>query len=144
MSKSTKVTVVAHPETGAVITPRKNNPEYGVIRLDQESVSMENGYLNKSNRTAWLGGKIEDLQSLNLKAGSTLPGKIVRKESHTPFYEGQSPKINPQTSEVVLKDGKEVYMQDMYTDDLDASSYSFIGEEVEALVEAEVAEGQAI
>lgn len=142
MSKSSKATVMAHPSTGAIITPRKNNPEYGVIRVDQETVSMENGFLNKSNRTAWIGGKVSDLESLNLKEGSALPGKIVRRESHTPFYEGQSPKINPSTNEVIEKNGQPVYFQDTYTEDLGSPSYAFT--EAEALVEVTAEAGQTL
>jgi hypothetical protein len=136
MSKVSKVTVVAHPQTKLVITPRKNKPEYGVIRVDQTINSMENGYVNIQKRVAWLGGKITDLQTLGLKEGSTLPGKIVRKESFSPFYEGQDAKINPTTGEVVKKEGKNVFMQDIYTDDLNAPSYEFISEEkLEVVVE---------
>ena len=114
----TQVKVVAHPETGAVITINANKPEFGNIRVDQTIVSMENGFLNKSNRTAFIAGKIEDLKALDLKAGSTLDGKIIRKESFEPMYEGQSAKINPSTDEEVLVDGKNVYFKDSFTADL--------------------------
>jgi len=126
---SNSVKVKAHPITGNVITPSKN-PEWGTIRVDASTQSMENGILNVSNRTAFIRGKIKDLESLNLKAEQVLSGKIVKQESFTPFYEGQNPKINPTTGEVVLKDGKKLFLNYVYTSDLNASTDVFIQEQV--------------
>lgn len=110
-----KVTVIAHPETGNVITPSSNNPEYGTFRVDSIDKSLENGFVNINKRSAFIRGRITDLSSLDLKAGQTLPGKIQKQESFDPFYDGQEPKINPTTNEVVLTDGKETYLQFEYT-----------------------------
>ena len=115
-----KVTVIAHPETGLVITPSSNNPEYGTFRVDSENRSLENGFVNISKRSAFIRGRIVDLETLGLKAGQTLAGKIRRKESFHPFYEGQEPKINPTTKEVVLTDGQETYLEFEYTADAKA------------------------
>ena len=110
MSKAI-VKVVAHPETGAIITPSTKNPEWGTFRVDAENVSMENGILNLSKRSAFIRGKIEQLNQLGLKAGQTLPGKIVKKESFEPFYEGQQAKINPSNGETVLTNGRPSYIE---------------------------------
>lgn len=122
-----KVTVVAHPETGNIITQSKNL-EYGTIRVDAKTVSFENGFLNTSNRVAFIRGKMTDLQSLGLKAGDTLPGIIQKQEQFEPFYEGQSPKINPSTGEVILKEGREIFLQYVYTSDVNAPTNVFFVE----------------
>lgn len=87
---------------------------------------MENGWMRNQKRTAFLRGLVTDLA--NFKAGQTLTGQIIRRESHVPFYEGQSPKINPQTGEIILLNGQPVYKEDSYTEDMNASSYQFVSE----------------
>lgn len=115
-----QVKVAIHPETKLVITKNENKPEFGTIRLDQAVVSMENGFLNKSKRCAFIAGKLEDLEAMGYTAGLVLDGQIVRIESHTPQYEGQNFKINPETQEAVRVDGQLVYFKDTYTEDLSA------------------------
>jgi len=122
------VKVVAHPTTGDVITQNVNKPEFGTLRLDSESVSMSGGYLNKNKRTAFVGGNYAELQSLGLKAGQAMPGLIQKQESFSPFYEGQSPKINPSTQEVIFKNGKEVFLQFEYIADANAPADVWIDE----------------
>ena len=120
-----KSVVVKHPETGLVITPSVNKPEFGTIRIDQEASVFNNGFFAVQKRTAFVRGRITDLESLGLKDGSTLDGKIIRKESFEPFYEKQkkSPKINPQTNEVILTDGRPTYLEFEYTEDKNASDH---------------------
>lgn len=118
-----KAVVVKHPETGLIITPSVNKPEFGTIRIDQETSVFNNGFFAVQKRTAFVRGRITDLESLGLKDGSTLDGKIIRKESFEPFYENQEPKINPQTNEVVLTDGRPTYLEFEYTEDKDASDH---------------------
>jgi hypothetical protein len=120
MSNFKNPTIVAHPETNEVVTQNPNKPEYGSIRVDQIITTMENGFLNRSKRVAFIGGKLEDLKELGYKANQVLPGKLVVKESTTPFYAGQSPKINPETGEVMLSNGQEIYRQTVYTSDINA------------------------
>lgn len=118
------VKVVKHPETGAVITASTKNAEYGTIRVDETHTSMEGGFVNIQNRTAFIRGRLEDLNKLGLKDGQSLPGKIIRKESFEPFYEGQAPKQYPkdhkQAGENVLTNGRETYLQYEYTSDINA------------------------
>ena len=136
MSKAI-VKVVAHPETGAIITASTKNPEWGTFRVDSENVSMENGILNLSKRSAFIRGKIEQLNQLGLKAGQSLPGKIVKRESFAPFYEGQNPKINPSNGETVLTNGRPSYIEFVYSANPDAPD-TWVGEDTTA-VSAEVA-----
>lgn len=114
------VRVASHPVTKAVITVSENNPEYGTIRLDEESIQFQNNFMNKTRRSVFIRGKVVDLESLNYKANQALAGKIIKRESFEPFYEGQSPKINPTTQKVVLKDNKPVYLEFVYTLDMKA------------------------
>ena len=114
------VRVASHPKTGAVITVSSNNPEYGTIRLDEESVQFQNNFMNKTRRSVFIRGKVVDLESLGYKANQALAGKIIKRESFEPFYEGQEPKMNPTTGDIVLKDNKPVYLEFIYT--LDAKA----------------------
>ncbi len=118
MKNSVKVGV--HPETKAAITINAEKPEYATMRVDQEVISMENGFLNKTKRSDFITGKTADLQAIGYFGGQELPGQIVREEALVPFFEGQAPKKNPSTNEVILLDGKQVYFQDRYTEDLSA------------------------
>ena len=112
MKNSVKVAV--HPETGAVITPSKNKPEFGTIRVEETGMRFSGGFANDVKRSAFIRGKITTLEKL--KAGQELPGTIVAKETREPQYEGQSPKINPSTEEVHLVDGAKVYLSYEYTE----------------------------
>lgn len=128
--------VIAHPETGVVVTQNVNNPEYGTIRVDSETITFsQDGFMNKSRRTAFIRGEYKLLLSLGLKDGMSLPGKIIKKESYQPFFEGQNPKINPSTGEVVLTNGRETYLQFVYTEDVNASDV-FITEKAEVVSDA--------
>lgn len=131
-----QVVVATHPKTGLVITQSENNPSYGTIRLDAMTTSMEGGFLNKRRKSAFIRGKMEDLESLGLKAGQVLPGIIQRQESYQPFYEGQKPKMNPESGEVILQDGREIFFQDIYTQDVNAPLNVFIEEQVKSSVDA--------
>jgi len=131
-----QVKVVAHPTLGTVVTPSRKEG-FGTIRVDSVNKSMENGYLNIQKRTAFIHGKMEDLESLGLRADQVLRGKIIKKESFEPFYEGQNPKINPTTQEVILTNGQETYLEYSYTEDTTAtdkwvgSTSQEVSEEVE-------------
>lgn len=112
------VTVVAHPTTGQIITPSTNNPEWGVVRIDAQSVEFNNGILNTRNRTAFIRGEIKNLKQMFTRAGQILQGKIIKETSSEPFYAGQQPVINPQTAEVVMKNGAPFYQNYIFTTNL--------------------------
>lgn len=137
------VTVVAHPTTGLVITPSTKNPEWGTVRVDAKSVEFNNGIMNTRNRTAFIRGEIAGLKQMFTRAGQVLAGKIIKETSTTPFYSGQPPVINPQTSEVVLKHGAEFYQNYVFTTDLSATDREVSGLTASVLAEA-VATAEAI
>ena len=136
------VIVKAHPDTNLVITPSATKPEFGKFRVDSRHVSMENGFVNVQKRTAFIAGRTEDLQALGYRAEQSIAGQIIKKESFSPFYAGQEPKINPESKEVVLTNGKPTYLQYEFTQDLNAHDV-WVGEtseQISAEVEARLAE----
>ena len=112
------VTVVAHPTTGAIITPSSNNPEWGTVRVDAQSVEFNNGIMNTRNRTAFIRGEIKNLKQMFTRAGQVLQGKIIKETSSEPFYAGQNPVINPQTGVLVMRNGAEFYQNYVFTTNL--------------------------
>lgn len=114
-----KVVVVASQE-GVVARPNPNNAEFGHIRVSQTSMVMENGFARKVSRTALINGKLAELRELGLKAGEQLEGKIIVKESLTPFN-----KENPDSDLKLAGDtgvpctigGKPIYRKSFYVTD---------------------------
>jgi len=88
-SNFASVTVVAD-DLGNVVRVSQNNPEYGVIRVVQESVQFTNGWMRRKEKSALIPGFVEDLQSLKWKNGEKLDGQIIVKESLEAFSE-----VNP-------------------------------------------------
>ena len=111
------VKVGVHPDTGLVITQNPNKPEFGSIRLDYKTATLSGGFSSIGNRSAFIHGRMEDLEAFGLTAGQELVGKIIKKESFSPFYDGQQPKINPQTNEQVLTNGRPTYLEFQYSED---------------------------
>lgn len=96
-----------------VIVLGEKNPAYGSIMFEEVAFTNAGGFLNKQKRVAFLRSDVETLKdyasSLNLKAGTVIPGKIVVEESITPFFEGQTPKVNPTSGETITHGGNAVY-----------------------------------
>lgn len=98
--------------------------EIGSIRLEQTSRNINGSYLNNRRRVAFISGSIDVLRDLlaqnGLKEGSLLPGKIVITESLQPMWEGQTSKVNPETTEAIGVTVNEkfypVYMKMTYTE----------------------------
>lgn len=126
------VTVVAHPATGEIITKSSNNPEWGTVRVDAQSVEFNNGIMNTRNRTAFIRGEIKNLKQMFTRAGQILQGKIIKETSSEPFYNGQSPVINPQTGEIVMKNGAPFYQNYVFTTNLSESDREVTAQPVNA------------
>jgi len=109
---------------GNVIIQSKNNPEYGYVRLQQDRVTFgNNGWVKKSNVSTLLLGKIDDLQSLNFKAGDEIAGKIVIREQLEPFNANDPErdyKYAGDTGIVCCVDGQPIYRKAMFTADATA------------------------
>lgn len=119
--------IVSKFNDGTIIRKSTKKEGWGTAMVIQTTVKFNNGILNEQKRIGFLRAPLAQLEALGLREGqdlnSVLKGmghggaKIVRKESITPFFEGQTPKINPQ-SEAVVKDeaGNPIYMQDTLVD----------------------------
>ena len=143
------VKVVAHPETGSIITPTSKEG-FGTVRLDSVEIVFSGNFTSKQKRTAFITGEIDVLEMVFKTDGQSVPGKIIKLESFEPFYAGQSPKIYPSdhanAGQPVLTEGKETYLRFEYTRDMSAED-RFIRSSVEenSEVNAESAVGaQAI
>lgn len=80
-----KVYVTAN-EAGQVVVPSKDNPNYGHIRVEQKrTVITDKGWVRSKVLSALMHGTVDELESLGFGAGEIIPGKIVIKESLTPF-----------------------------------------------------------
>jgi hypothetical protein len=81
---TSKVTVKGN-EDGTVISISKNNPEWGSIRVKQTIAEMQNGFVKTKDRYAYVRGTVQMLSALDWSVGQQLDGKIVIRESLTPF-----------------------------------------------------------
>lgn len=101
---------------GSTIKAFDNKPEFGrlIVATTTEEINAQ-GWLNTTTRVAFIKGKMADLEARfgDKAKGDLVSDKltIVRKESTSPFYEGQQPKVNPSTAEVITHNGAPVYMQ---------------------------------
>lgn len=133
--------VVAHPETGEVITrfskedDKGNIKNYGRIRIDSTSLGITNGFVSLRRRTAFvtLDENALELLSDQIQDGMPYPieGKVIVKESFVPQWDGHEPKINPVTLEYARIDGKLVYRSTEFTDNLQAEDILLASSEAE-------------
>jgi len=81
-----KVYVVGDPTTKAVVEQSKNNPDYGYVKVVQSrSMVGADGFYRKMEVPALIHGFTSDLVHAGYYAGQELPGRVVIKESLTPF-----------------------------------------------------------
>lgn len=125
--------VMPHPETGKIITESTNSPGFGTVRLDSTEMVVTNGFVNERKRSAFVKGKIETLRKMFTSL--QVQGKIIRKTSSQPFYNGQEPVVNPTTGEATLRNGSVFYQQFEFTQVANATDVE-IEVEVEEQVEA--------
>jgi hypothetical protein len=109
----------------------KDGAEYGYIRVESTQTSMENGFISSKKASALIRGKVEELKALGLKEGQSLSGKIIHKESTTPSYDGQSPKINPSTGEIMTSGGSPIFRESFFTANLNANDELLAHDKVE-------------
>lgn len=114
------VTVVADANHNVINVSK--NPEFGFVRLQQRTMKIgRGGWLKFETRTALLHGSIADLQEAKYAANQQLPGKIVVKESFTPFNEedpDRNLKIAGKTGIILKVDDQPIYRQTFYTTDM--------------------------
>jgi hypothetical protein len=124
-------------QDGTIIRDSKKEGR-SIVMLAQESYNNIGGALVKASRRAIFNLPTELAHELKLSDGCDFNAKlkgfglkaveIIRKESTTPFYDGQEAKINPTTDEVVKTSaGEPIYMDDNAYD---------VGTEVDELVKS--------
>lgn len=123
-----KVKVVAD-KNGNIINVSPNNPDYGYIRVEQQTIQInEQGWLKNVKRTALIKGKMEDLLQTGYREGTELPGKLIVKESLNPFNE-ENPdkdlKIAGATGVICRVDDQPIYRQTFYTTNPNAWDETF-------------------
>jgi hypothetical protein len=118
-----KVTVTADVN-GNVIGISQNNPDYGYIRVEQVATQInDEGWLKHVRRSALIKGLIEDLTECNYGEDHEISGKIVVRESLTPFSEkdpDRDLKIAGQTGIICRLGDQPIYRQTFFTTNIHA------------------------
>ena len=154
MTENGKVTIVAD-ENGSVIRVSKNNPEFGHVRLVQDTTAIGNGnWVKKQSRSTLIHGTVEDLQATGLAEAKTLPGKIVVRESFEPFSSDNPDRdlkvagdtgivcvgVNPETGEVDCP----IYRKSFYSMDMNDHDTLIAHTNGQAIREANGVESKAV
>jgi hypothetical protein len=117
-----KVIVKAFQD-GAVLRPSSKAEGRVILMIAETSLSNVGGAYFESSRRAIINLPEGVANQFNLKDGDDFNAKlksfgqneveIIREESTTPFYEGQNPKVNPTSQEIVrTSSGEAIYMRD--------------------------------
>ena len=145
--KHSKVRVTADIN-GNVIGVSQNNPEYGYVRVEQSVTQIsEAGWLKPVKRSALIKGKVEDLAQAGFIDGFELSGKIIVKESLTPFNP-ENPdkdlKIAGQTGVVCRIDDQPIYRQTFYTSNQEAYDELITHDNTSEIREVQVAQREIV
>ena len=132
-----KVKVVADT-SGNVIRP-SNNPDWGFVRVVQvRSIIDERGFSRRKQTSALIHGTVADLKADGYTNGQALEGKIVFKESLTPFNPKNPErdlKIAGETGIVCKVDDAPIYRVSIYAQDPSTKDTLLVhtnGEEIKA------------
>jgi hypothetical protein len=119
-----KVTVAAD-KNGNVIGVSVNNPEYGYIRVEQNATQInDQGWLRNVKRSALIKGRVEDLIACDYVEGDQISGKIVVRESLTPFNPNDPDrdlKLAGETGVICRVDDQPIYRQTFFTSNVNAT-----------------------
>lgn len=111
-------------ELGNVIR-MSNNPEFGYVRLSQDSHKVTNGFVKRIPLTTLLHGELESLRSMDVQNKTELSGKIIVKEQLTPFSTDNSDrdyKIAGNTGIICCVHGEPIYRKTFFTEDVTAEN----------------------
>lgn len=115
-----KVYVVGDPTTKAVVEQSKINPDYGYVKVIQSrSMVGADGFYRKIEIPALIHGFTSDLVHEGYYAGQELPGRVVIKESLTPFNAtepNRDLKIAGTSGVVCTVNGQPIYRKTIYTE----------------------------
>lgn len=111
-----------------VVRTSATNDKWGSIMLNHETFSFNDGAMFKSRRVAFFRAELDNIDLIvkaagELKAGENFndklvklgvePMRIVRRETFEKQHETHTPKTKGADGEVILVDGKPVFMQDI-------------------------------
>lgn len=95
------VKIIAHPETGKLFT-ETSKEGWVKCQLQSKQMTVNNGVITMQTRTAFplIQQEVADACA-GLKSGSVFPleGKITRKVTSEPQFEGHKKVVNPTTGE---------------------------------------------
>lgn len=115
-----KVYVVGDPTTNTVIEQSKNNPDYGYVKVIQSrSMVGADGFYRKIEVPALIHGFTSDLVHEGYYSGQELPGRVVIKESLTPFNRAEPNrdlKVAGTSGVVCTVNGQPIYRKTIYTE----------------------------
>lgn len=107
-------------ELGNVIR-MSNNPEWGFVRLSQNSFQVNKGFLKAIPLSTLFHGKLDDLRDMGVQNKTELPGKIIVVEQLTPF-DTEDPdrdyKMAGKTGIICCVHGEPIYRKTFYTEDV--------------------------
>jgi hypothetical protein len=133
---------------GNVIGVSQNNPEYGYVRVEQSVTQInEAGWLKPVKRSALIKGKVEDLAQSGFVEGHELSGKIIVKESLTPFNvenPDRDLKIAGSTGVVCRIDDQPIYRQTFYTSNQEAYDDLIMHDNTVEIREVQVAQKEIV
>ena len=120
---------VATDEFGSVLFISPNNPEYGYIRVEQDSpVFSSKGWFDFKKRCAIIPGKTEDLkraiENKFFSANKELPGKIVVKEQLEPIMASNldfGVKRAGADGPILVLEDQVIYRRAFYTENMNES-----------------------
>lgn len=112
-----KVQVTAD-KAGNVIVKSPNNPTYGHIRVEQTRMVIdENGFARRKKLSALIPGTIKDLSGFGWEAGNLVAGKVIVKESMTPFNKKDPErdyKVAGQSGVVCCSEGNPIFRKHFF------------------------------
>jgi hypothetical protein len=143
--------IVTADQAGNVITPSKNNPEWGYIRVEERRIRINSqNFAEKLTISALIYGRIEDLADFGWTDGTTLPGRVLVQESLNPFNTKSPEKdlkvagetgiicqgVDAETGEVKPIYRKNIYNPEATAESKDTTIDHINGEEIKAAYEA--------
>ena len=121
MNKKVKVTA---NESGLVVVPSANNPEFGYVRLTQDVSRIIGGWLRPKTLSTLISGAVADLSAQNYFAGQELDGKIYAVETFEPTNPDnlqQDIKMAGDSGIACSVAGRPIYRKTYFTDDMSVS-----------------------
>ena len=134
-------------DMGNVVRQSNTNSEYGHVRLTQTRTTFGNGgWVKKSNLSALLQGRLEDLQEIGFESMDSLPGKIIFKEQLEPFSTNDPDrdlKKAGDTGIICCIDGQPIYRKTFFVADVTAQDVSLAHNNGQAIKDANSSDTKA-